>query len=55
MSSSNPQPPDALPPRGATATLSESESKAFLAPYGVPIAPEQVVDTPAQAAKAAAT
>ena len=35
-------------------TLSEAESKEFLAPYGLPIAPEQVSATAAVAASAAA-
>jgi acyl-CoA synthetase (NDP forming) len=34
-------------------TLSEAESKAVLAPHGVPFAPEQVVDTPEGAVEAA--
>jgi len=34
-------------------TLSEAESKQFLAPYGLPIAPERVVATAAEAAAAA--
>lgn len=41
------------PPNGSH-TLSESESKRFLAPYGLPIAPERVVATPAEAAAVAA-
>jgi len=36
------------------ATLSEAESKALLRRYGVPVAPEEVVATPAAAAEAAA-
>jgi len=42
------------PPPDHSRTLSEAESKQFLAPYGLPIAPERVVDTPAEAAAAAA-
>jgi len=34
-------------------TLSEAESKAVLAPYGIPFAPEEVVDDPSSAAEAA--
>src|SRR5690242_10713442 len=34
-------------------TLSEAESKQFLAPFGLPIAPERVVATAAEAATAA--
>lgn len=36
-----------------TTTLSESDSKALLAPYGVPFLDEALVDTPADAARAA--
>ena len=35
-------------------TLSEAESKALLASYGVPVAPERLVSTPDEAAAAAA-
>ncbi|MCD9623045.1 acetate--CoA ligase family protein [Rhabdothermincola salaria] len=35
-----------------TRTLSEADSKALLAPYGVPFLPERVVATPAEAASA---
>ena len=42
------------PPSRSTRTLSEAESKQFLAPYGLPIAPERVVGTAAAAAAAAA-
>ncbi len=42
------------PPRTATRTLSEPDSKALLAGFGVPIAPERVVDD-ADGAAAAAT
>ncbi|NLA34834.1 MAG: carboxylate--amine ligase [Actinobacteria bacterium] len=37
-----------------TRTLSEADSKRFLEPFGLPIAPERVVSTPAAAAGAAA-
>ena len=36
-----------------TRTLSEADSKALLAPHGIPFLPEQLVDTPAAAADAA--
>lgn len=41
-------------PAHAAHTLSEAESKQFLAPYGLPIAPERIVATPDDAADAAA-
>ena len=40
-------------PRTATRTLSEPDSKALLAGFGVPIAPERTVDSAADAATAA--
>lgn len=41
------------PPTNTSHTLSEAESKRFLAPYGLPIAPERVVASAAEAAAAA--
>lgn len=42
-----------MPPPPGTSTLSEAESKALLAPYGVPVPDERVVQDPAAAAVAA--
>ena len=36
-----------------THTLSEADSKALLAPFGIPFLPEQLVDSPDAAAAAA--
>lgn len=42
-----------LPATGATSTLSETDSKALLAPFGVPFATEETVDDPDAAVVAA--
>ena len=45
--------PETTPSGTPSRTLSEADSKEFLAPFGLPIAPEQVVTTAAEAADAA--